>query len=404
MTRAGFTFVAAGLFLYFVATQTQIGWLYLFDAVVWSLLIISAILSRHGLRSLHIERQVSLASSGRHQMDGPSEDEAVEITLKITNEGRFPRHFIKVLEDCPFEQPDKRRRAFFITEIKARTTVDLSYTAMCYKRGLYASATATLECRGPLGLTASHRTFTIPLDLTIYPRYYEVDGLSPALAEQAESGLTSRSNSASELYGSREYRFGDPLKHIHWRNTARRGAFMLKEFERASQGSVAVFFPIGRDFGEGRETTLEYSIRIAASLARLCADSGLGMDILAGQTALRNAGWREAMDYLAQLEAGAETGAIEPLIMVDPGRAALAIVPAAAPELVTAASELASRVAWLTVVLLEGFATDENPSLTGELKNANLDVIVCRRGDLEQTVQKLRGRLLPAAGIPRGAD
>ena len=57
MTKAGFGFVVAGGFIYFVASQTQIGWLYLFDAIIWSLLVLSVLFPWYSLRSLQIERQ-----------------------------------------------------------------------------------------------------------------------------------------------------------------------------------------------------------------------------------------------------------------------------------------------------------------------------------------------------------
>src|SRR3989338_75669 len=79
------------------------------------------------------------------------------------------------------------------------------------------------------------------------------------------------------------------------------GRFMLKEFEQAGKRSVAVAFETKDDLGKGRETTLEYSVRIAASLSRLCFNSGRSLDILAGATPLPGAGWHDAMDFLARL-------------------------------------------------------------------------------------------------------
>ena len=110
MTKAGVGFIVAGGLIYIVASQTQIGWLYLLDAIIWSLLVLSAILPWHSLKSLQVEHQVLLPTSTLRQppLAGPLEDETVEVKLKVTNNGRLARHFIKVLADCPFEQPEKR--------------------------------------------------------------------------------------------------------------------------------------------------------------------------------------------------------------------------------------------------------------------------------------------------------
>jgi uncharacterized protein (DUF58 family) len=219
-----------------------------------------------------------------------------------------------------------------------------------------------------------------------------MDSLSAADAYWAESGHTVRTSAAAEFYGSREYHFGDPLKNIHWRNTARLGHFMLKEFEQAGQGSVAVIFETGRDFGAGKETTLEYSIKIAASLARLGADAGRNTDIIAGSKPLRGAAWGEVMDYLARLEVGEGANLAELAETPEPGRVYVAVVSTVATDLIPALVVLSGRVKGLVVVLLEGFAPNENTGEFGSrLKGSNIEIISCSRGGLEAAVSKLGG-------------
>ncbi len=403
MTKAGVGFIVAGGLLYMVASQTQIGWLYLFDAIIWSLLVLSAILPWYSLKSLQVEHQVLLPPSSLRQppLGGPLEDETVEVKLKVTNSGRLARHFIRVVEDCPFEQPEKRHRSFLLARLNPGSTTVFSYTATCYRRGYYASSGTTLQSSGPLGLIVRRRNFQLPLHLTVYPSYYQMEGLAVAEAAWADWGHAVKSSAAAEFYGSREYQYGDPLKHIHWRNTARLGTFMLKEFEQANQGSVTVVFATSRDFGTGRETTLEYSIKIAASLARLCADSGRSIDIIAGETPLHNAGWREAMDYLAHTEVEAKAGLAELTASPEPGQVVVAIVPAIETGLIPTLSQLAGRVRGLVVVLLEGFAPDETPhEFTSRLKGSNLDIVNCFRGNLEAAIKRLGSSLLLAGKLP----
>lgn len=401
MTKTGFGFIIAAGFIYLVAGQTQIGWLYLFDAILWSLLLISAILPWYSLRSLEVERQILLPPTtlSQWQLGGPLEDETVEVKLKISNHGRLAKHFIKIGEDCPFDKPEKRHKAFFILYLKPRSVTDFIYTANCYRRGHYPSANITLQSSGPLGLIVRHRTFALPLNLTIYPSYYQMEGLPATEATWAETGHAIRSSAADQFYGSREYQYGDPLKYIHWRHTARLGRFILKEFEEPSQGSVRVFFETNRNFGREKETTLEYSIKIAASLAKLCTDSGRSLDIITGRKPLLNAGWREAMDYLAYLEAGGKPALAE--LSTAPGQVIVAIVPAAATELVSTLTQLASKAQGLVVVLLEGFAPDEMlAQLQTRWTEGNLHIVSCPRGNLESSLKRLSDALL---GISQSA-
>jgi len=382
--------VIAGVIVYFLAVQSQIGWLYLFDAIIWSLLLLSIVLSWHSLRSLHVEREVLLPRFNRWQLGGPLEDEMVEVRLRITNRGRLARHFIKLIEDCPFEHPGKREKAFLIASIKPRATTSFTYQANCYRRGHYPAASVIVQSGGPLGLVVRRRILQLPLNLTVYSRFYPMAGLPVSEVSWADWGQAVKSNVADEFYGSREYRYGDPLKHIHWRNTARRGDFMLKEFEQAKQGSLTVVFDNGHNYGKGREATLEYSIKIAASLAQLCADSGRSIDILAGEKPRRGAGWQEAMEYLARLEATGKGRLAEMVDLAEKHQPAVVIISAGETELIPALTWLARRVAGTTVVLLEGFATYEKVGeFSNRLSASNLEVINCSPGDLEGALKKL---------------
>lgn len=389
MTKAGFSFVGAGVLVYFLASQSQIGWLYLFDAIIWGLLVLSALLPWYSLRSLRVERQVLLSGPVPWQLGGALEDEAVEVKLRVTNHGRFARHFIKVVADCPFDWPEKRQRAFLVASLKTREVTAFSYPASCYRRGCYPSAGIVLQSSGPLGLVVRRRSFLLPLNLMVYPRYYPMKGLPAAELDWADWGQALKSSAADEFYGSREYQYGDPLKHIHWRNTARLGNFMLKEFEETSQGSVTVALATGRDFGVGRETTLEYSVKIAASLARLCADSRRTVNIMAGEAPLYGAGWPEAMDYLARLEAGGKATLAE-LATAPVSGQVVVVVPAIETQLIPTLARLAGQVRGLVVVLLEGFVPDEMPDMFySRLPEGKVEVISCSRGNLEAAIKKL---------------
>ena len=305
MTRAGFAFILGGLVLYVLAGETQIGWFYLVDAMIWGLVAVSVAAPWWTLRTLKVDRHVWLPVSGNPDTQDlgatPREDEQVEIRLRVGNRGRLARHFITVSESCPMEAPGQETRAFLLSSVEAGKSVDFTYTATCYRRGRYPRATVVLESGAPMGLFVRRRLFDVPFNLTVYPAYYEIDGFSGA-SEAAEGyGDMVTPTAAADFHGSREYQFGDPLKHIHWRSTARLGRFVVKQFEGASQVPIAVAFPTDRDWGEGRETTLEYSIKIAASVGWQCLRSGNLFSLLAGPAPLTNAEWRQAMDYLAGL-------------------------------------------------------------------------------------------------------
>ena len=397
MTKAGVAFIGAGVVVYVLGGQTQIGWLYLLDAMIWSLVALSALPPWWRMRSLSIEPQCVVPTPpGEPQGRAPpGSGRGLAGRLTVTNRGRLARYFVKVLEECPLEEPGARSKAFLLPAVGARSDVAFDYTAACYRRGRYTSATAVLEAAAPLGLFVRRRRYDLPFAVTVYPASYRMDGASATSDVWADQGQAVRSSAASDFYGSREYQYGDPLRHIHWRNTARLGQFVVKEFEEASQGSIAVAFETAREWGVGKETTVEYAIKIAASVARHEGEAGRGIGILAGPAPLPGAHWLEAMDYLAGLAVGEAVSLDELTAAPEAGRTVLAVVPAKEPGLIPSLQRLAERERRLVVVLTEGFSSGEMPGeFVSRLGGGNIDLIRCSRGDLKAAVEALgRSRL-----------
>ncbi|MFC1900417.1 DUF58 domain-containing protein [Chloroflexota bacterium] len=399
MTRTGIGFIIAGVVVYLIASQSQVNWLYLFDAIIWSLVLLSAILTHRDLRSLHIEQQVLTVNSTDNNIlpGGPVEDEIIDIRITVRNNGFLARHFVSLQVECPFEQPENRVKDFLIATLGSRSSITFSYSASCYCRGYFAYSDIILRSSGLLGMFSRRKVIKIPLNLTIYPAYYRMEGLYTTGEDQAEWGEGISSGVSGQFYSSREYQLGDPLKHIHWRNTARLGQFMIKEFERTSRGSISVIFTVDKDIGTDRETTLEYSIKIAASLARLCADTGRIISVQAGEEYLLNAGWQSSMDFLARLQVEESSFTDGFPVVAGHGQTVIAIVPAIETGLSSILPELVKQVNELKVVLLEGFSENEIPGKVIDQPGLNnLDIYRSSPGNLEEVVNALATSLVSA--------
>jgi uncharacterized protein (DUF58 family) len=169
---------------------------------------------------------------------------------------------------------------------------------------------------------------------------------------------------------------------------------MLKQFEESRQGSLAVAFDAEHDVGAGRETTLEHSIRIAASLTRLTAQSGRTVDLFTGGAWLSGAGWQKAMENLARLEAGGKGSLADLAQAVMPDQTVVAVVTAADREQVPLLAALSQRARKLVIILLEGFAPDEYPQeFYDRLMGLYTEVIRCPAGGLERCIGELSNAL-----------
>lgn len=403
MTRFGLGFIIAGVLVYLLSSQTQIGWLYLLDAIIWSLLLLSAILPWYSLRSLSIERRVMAINStvrGREFL-GPVEDDNIEVQFSVKNSGRLGKYFIKIRDECPFDTKENRYRDFFVIKLKSGSTVYFNYSANCYLRGVYSSSNVTLVSWGFLGLWQRKKEFHLPWNITVYPGYFNLEEVSITNIAWGEFGQAARATAAGEIYGSREYRYGDPLKYIHWRNTARLGRFMIREFERAGKASLTVLFEAGRSFGSGRETTLEYGIRIAASLARLQIGSGGTVGIIAGECPVLFTGWNEAMDYLAAIQMEGKTGLGDVISEYEFDGFLVVVIAAADSELISSLISLNRQGKLAAVVVLEGFVENEalGENIT-RLTNSGIPLIKCSKGGLEDAVNQLGYMLLINEKLP----
>ena len=174
----------------------------------------------------------------------------------------------------------------------------------------------------------------------------------------------------------------------------------MKQFEGASLGSVAVAFETGRDWGVGRETTLEYSIKIAASLAMGCAGSGRPIDLLTGPSPLYRAGWLEAMDYLSGLYEGRGATLSELATTTEANQTLLVVVPARDTHLLPSLMGLALDRP-LTVVLLEEFAPAERPQeFISQLTLRGIGLVRCSRGHLKEAIEELSGSMALVGQLP----
>ena len=81
--------------------------------------------------------------------------------------------------------------------------------------------------------------------------------------------------------GTREYAPGDPLSRIHWRSTAHTGQLMVKTFELDPTSDIWVIADMEGSIqaGEGDESTEEYTVTVAASVAQryIAANRSVGL-------------------------------------------------------------------------------------------------------------------------------
>lgn len=142
--------------------------------------------------------------------------------------------------------------------------------AECRQRGVFRLGPHTIELGDPFGLfraTQHHAEFESVL---IYPRVVQLPEV-----ELPRGGADGHTRRRRTLHGARpaasvrDYAPGDSLRLVHWPTTAHRGRLTMKELEQEPSGDVWIVLDLDAEVqgGEGAESTLEYAIMLAASMA-----------------------------------------------------------------------------------------------------------------------------------------
>ena len=153
------------------------------------------------------------------------------------------------------------------------------------KRGIYTMGPVRVASADAFGLFRRERMYCGTDKLVVYPVAHEIPGFNiPAAHLSGESSARRRSHDLTPHAGSiRDYAFGDSISRVHWNSTARMGKLMSKEFDLGLSSDVWLFVDLERDIqaGELEESTDEYAVSIAASLARKYLEAQLPLGLMA---------------------------------------------------------------------------------------------------------------------------
>jgi len=288
-TREGTaTLLLAGA-VFLLATNLASGLLFVLDALLVSLLFVGAATAHVPLRRLRVEQQAP--ARGVEGVPLP-----VEITLESARGGRF-----LVVEGG---WPGAQARVL-VPHVVPGIPVAAGLTIVPPRRGRFSLDAVTVASRGPLGLFAARRKVPstgrvgVSGRITVWPRTRPVpSGVMAHLVPVLEGGASGvRTRQAEDLYGVRDYRRGDSPAHIHWRSSARRGALVVREFERQVTPGAAIVVDL--DSRQSAEQ-LDAAVRAAASLFQAALDREADV-LLAGweERAVQHRGREAAMDWLA---------------------------------------------------------------------------------------------------------
>ena len=387
ITFRGAVLVATAVFTFLLARLTHVGWLYLLDAMLWGMILLSLALPSLFVMSLAARRRV-FRREGNGGPPGPSEGEVIQVELSLENRQMWPRYFLSVSYDSPLARPSESLQRFYLPRLGGGSSQALVSSVRCHRRGAHQFGPVSIESKAPFGLFRRTVRLSSPLSVLVYPRVYPIRRI--ALLEGDQGGTRpQRRREAQEVSGSRPYVPGDPPRHVHWRNTARMGRPMVKEYEDSQENTLAIAFDSSRDVGQGQETVLEYSIKIAASVAGYVMERGWTVHVLTGRLPGRGMPWAALLKELALLEAGHGPGLVGSLPV---GSRVLALVSEDDIEGLETLGRRAGSTGGQAVVVLQGFGDVSSQGIDRALETlsgSGAPVVRCSQGNLPEALHAL---------------
>jgi uncharacterized protein (DUF58 family) len=142
----------------------------------------------------------------------------------------------------PFRVSRRRTNPFQLATVKeavmppmaANQEVQAEIQLTPLRRGILQFSAVSLARTDPFGLFRTFVKRPLPQTVLILPRRYWLPPMAlPGALKYQQGGVALASNvgQSDEFVALREYRRGDPIRHIHWRSWARVGKPIVKEFE-----------------------------------------------------------------------------------------------------------------------------------------------------------------------------
>ena len=198
------------------------------------------------------------------------------------------------------------------------------------------------------------------------------------------------------MVGSRACSPGDPLRQVHWRNTARTGHVQVNEFQRESDQGLLLPLRsrLSADEGTG---PVDHAVRLAASVGDAAIRSGRGVTLLLGESTERFVDRRPFLERLALIEDEADADVVPLLNAVPPASTVVVIVPQTYVGALEAVERLETR--WGRVALLVLHGRGESREAGGPAKSpepGRAPVIDCHPDDIPAALARLDLALDPS--------
>ncbi|HEX8004286.1 MAG TPA: DUF58 domain-containing protein [Mycobacteriales bacterium] len=193
---------------------------------------------------------------------------AAQVRLRLENVSRLPTSLLFVEDSLSYTLGPKQR--FVLDRVEAGGKREVTYPVRSDVRGKYRVGPLTIRMADPFGLCELQRSFSAVDQLVVTPVVTPLPptGLGGEWAGGGDTQARQVASSGEDDASTREYRYGDDLRKVHWKSTARTGELMVRREEQPWQSRATLLLDTRANahYGDGPGSSFEWSVAAAASI------------------------------------------------------------------------------------------------------------------------------------------
>jgi uncharacterized protein (DUF58 family) len=171
--------------------------------------------------------------------------QSLKVRYRIINStsGRFP-----YLELQDVVGGLTQARQVEIVNVNPGQTAVFEREVSCARRGKYDLKTLTVRTGDPFGFFQLEKSLAAGQEIRVYPRLQKFPEINiPPRHHFGDIRVKNPSfESYSEIASLREWRDGDSIKKIHWKQSAKVNSIVVKNYERKGDSSLTIFLDMHR--------------------------------------------------------------------------------------------------------------------------------------------------------------
>jgi uncharacterized protein (DUF58 family) len=205
----------------------------------------------------------------RHDLSADRVFEGDRVTVTIAVEARSAAPLLEIAGPVPAGGVVVAGHHRAVMALGAGATGRMAYDVQLPGRGIHDLGTVHLRIRDRFGLCTWERRHVDPRSVRAYPRVAPLRSLPRPVHAQASVGdyVSAALGEGLEPGDIREFAPGDRVKQVNWRASLRLGKLYVTQHHRERNADVVLMLDTLGEVGAAPDTTLDFGVRAAASLA-----------------------------------------------------------------------------------------------------------------------------------------